>query len=363
MQNTQTPQSGEAADGLDDVNALTSQDPADAGKTGDGTATDDATGNETQAGEQEDTRDVFSELTGDDDEIEEEKPEKPAATDADRKTDDAKPTAEKADKDGEQTQEKPAATEDNPNDPPRRRIKNLEKIRDKLTEEREALKQERTGLTDAFKALNQGFTDAGLDPAKGLDELQILAKAKAGDQTARQEVAKRYGITVEAPATPAALNPKQLALLEEMGLTEEWEAASAAPKAKEAPESKQAEPAKESPAKPVETGPTRDELLAKESMSLIAQAVRQAEPEQAQKILTRASEILQATVHEHQSHPSKWGELFRKAVGTATAEAKAPARTTQRTPRTLRGQSSSGGSPSKAPANGIDADFPGLFDS
>jgi hypothetical protein len=351
MPDEQNPNSGASTDGLELSSAQENQDPVDAGQTSDGTATESQESS-TPADEGSDTRDVFAEIVGDDhdDDKDAEQPE-PAADDRKPETD---ADAPKGDEEKDKPQEQKPKVEDNPNDPPRRRIKNLEKIRDDLTEKTQQME-------GAFRALNQGFVNAGLDPQRGMDELHMFARAKSGDAQAKAELAKRYGIEpTPAPPAETALTAKQKALLEDYGLDEEFTALAKAPETTQKPESKQPPAEAPKPAQPA--AHTRDELEARETMSLTASAVRRAEPEHAQKILEKAASILQTKVAKYRSSPGAWGELFREAVGEATAAVKAPARPAQRVPQSLRGTNGSGGTTTKSPKNGIDAEFPGLFD-
>jgi hypothetical protein len=344
------------------------QDPADAGKTGSDAGTvngDDRAAQDTtdaiaeafpELGDEDDDRDG-DEGTQDQDQAQApDQARKPEDDEPSQGSDQAQKPDEDQGKDGEGDPPKP-------DDPPRRRIRNLEK----QLKEREA---EAKQLLGSFETLNTLFIQAGLDPAKAADELTTLAKAKDGDQAARAALASRFGIQAQAPASPA-LTPAQTALLKELDLLDEFAKAGATPapaaSGSQAPTPAPAPAAAaKAPAGP-QDGPgfaPADLAAAEEGMRVIAHGVRAGEPTKAAAILEDAAKRFQQSVDAAAQEfgvrppPAKWPALFRKAVGEATAAALAAKRPTQtRPPAALR--SSSQGAP-RAPADSISELFPGL---
>jgi hypothetical protein len=345
------------------------QDPADTGKTGsdagsvngddraEQTTTDAIAEEFPELGDEDDDRDG-DEGTQDQDQAK--TPDQARKTEDDEPpqgSDQAKQPDEDQGKDGEGDPPKP-------DDPPRRRIRNLEK----QLKEREA---EAKQLMGSFETLNTLFQKAGLDPAKAADELDTLAKAKDGDQAARAALASRFGIQAQAPAGPA-LTPAQTALLKDLDLLDEFTKAGATPAAGADPKATGQPPAKAGGEPPTPAGTQAAPgfepaalAAAEEGMRVIAHGVRAGEPTKAAAILEDAAKRFQASVEKAAEEygvrpaPAKWPGLFRKAVGEATAAALAAKRPAQgNPPKTLRASSQG---THAAPTDSLSEVFPGTF--
>ena len=327
MSNQQSP-IGEPAD---PVAAAIESQGAEAGKSSDGTTTDASTTPsqptptgfdelwEGMTGEapakpdedkpQDDTNQDENAPQGQDDEPATDDDEDPPQEGDDRKTEDEKPPQD----DDRKTD---AEIDERAKDPKwsRARIKNLEK--------------EQQGYLSAFERLNEGFMQAGLDPAKALDELRTFKAARDGDANARKSLADRYGIKPE-QAKPA-LTDRHRALLEEYGLTEDFADLIAPPPAPAKADEGKPPEAKAPQQQAPEAQPAQVPQAVQDDLAKIAGGVRESNQEQAQAILERARalmlEEISRVAEEHgvQPLPEKWPGLLRKAVGKATAELTKP---------------------------------------